>query len=264
MKIGFIGMGNMGRALLKGALNFVNKDDLCFSANSDETKNKISGETGVSAMTNIEVAKQSDVIFLTVKPNIYDEVLDEIKDEIDDKKILISVAPGVMISYFENRIPGVRVIRTMPNTPAMIGEGVTAITYDKNKFSDDEIKSVTDIFNACGSVYYLDESLMDVSIPASGSSPAFVYMFIDYMARSCEKMGMDYETAKNMAASTLRGAAGMVLNSDESPDKLKDRVCSKGGTTIEGVRVIENSDFENIIDDALNAAYKRAVEMRRE
>lgn len=263
--IGFIGMGNMGFALAKGLLSEYDPEDIMFSCRTEEKKKSVSSSIGiVAAANNTELIHASSIIVLAVKPQMYDEIFDEIREAVRDDMIFISLAPGITISYIENALQGKpRVVRAMPNTPALIGHGVTGVAYDEKRFSPDEIKVIEQIFSSVGTFTKVDEDQISAVVCASGSSPAYVYMFIDELAKACEAKGLDYEDAKKMAAGAVVGAGMMVLRSNEAPDTLKERVCSKGGTTIEGVRKLEEMGFSEAISAATDACFKRAVEMTR-
>ncbi|MCL2846748.1 MAG: glutamate-5-semialdehyde dehydrogenase [Firmicutes bacterium] len=236
MKIGFIGHGNMARAMISRIGQKVEISD---------------GER------NQAVIDASDIIFLTIKPQIHHAVLSTLKNL--NSKILVTVAPGITIKTVMDW-SGARVIRTMPNTPAMVGMGVTAICRG-DEITDTEFKFVKDTLEKFGTVYELPEPLMDNVIPISGSSPVLAYLLVDAMTKF--NHGLDPNTAKRMAAQTVMGACQMILDSDESPETLTDRVCSPGGTTIEMVNTLRTNNFTEIIMASMDACLKRAIEMRK-
>lgn len=264
-RIGFIGMGNMGYALAKGLLSEYDPEDLMFSCRTEEKKKKVSSELGMMAAgNNAELVHASDMIVLAIKPQMYDEVFAGIREAVKDDMIIISLAPGVTISYIENALGGKpRVVRAMPNTPALIGHGVTGIAYDENRFSDDEIKVIEQVFSSVGTFVKVDEELISTVVCASGSSPAYVYMFIDALAKACASKGLDETEARKLAAGAVVGAGMMVLRTGEEPESLKLKVCSKGGTTIAGVRKLEEKGFADAISAATDACYARSEEMTR-
>lgn len=262
MKIGFIGTGNMATAMLNGIISskIANASDI-YVSDCDEAKLDFFKKLGVNATTdNKEVAKNADYIFLTVKPQLYDIVLDEIKN-IDG--CYITVAPGITTAYVEEKLGNfAKVVRTMPNTPALVSEGVTAVCRGKY-INDADYEVAKSLISAFSDVFEMKEELLDPIISVSGSSPAYVYMFIDAIARSGQKQGIDYKIALKMAAKTVLGSAKLLLNSVEEPETLIDRVCSKGGTTIEAVTYLKENNFSEIIDNAMQKCTKRALELRK-
>lgn len=262
-KIGFIGMGNMGKAILLGALKEFSKEDIIFSAKTLETKKKIFEETGVEyADSNAECANRSKYLILAVKPQVYDGVLNGIRNMLTPDHVIISLAPGKTIEQLKiNLGKDKRIVRVMPNTPAMIGEGMTSISCQKDEFSDIELQMLEKIFGACGKAEFVDEKLINAVICASGSSPAFVYMFIEALADSAVRYGMPRKQAYMFAAQAVRGAASMVLETGEHPGILKDNVCSPAGTTIAGVAALEEYGLRNAVLKAAEATYKKCTEM---
>ena len=230
----------MAKALIKGILNsgMLTKDDI-FTSDSD-------GD-------NQAAVDFGDYIFLTVKPNMYNHVLSNLVHTED--KVFITVAPGIKTTGIN-----AKVIRTMPNTPALVGEGVTTVCRGAG-VTDSEFEYAKKLLSTCSAVYEFEEPLMDYTVALSGSSPAYAYLFIDAMANFGAKHGIDYETAKKMAAQTLLGAAKMVLESDESPTQLCDKVCTKGGATIKAVEKFRELGLESLIAQAMDACAMRAIEM---
>ena len=265
-KIGFIGTGNMGSALLSGARGAYGPERFIFYDMDPEKRRSVTEKLGVSAAEDtISVARAARYLFMMVKPQNYEEVLDSIREALTEDHIIISVAPGVTGSWIR-RIAGCdcRVVRVMPNTPALIGSGMTGVAYDDGLLSEEEAETIMKIFSSCGMVRRVDEDLLDAVICASGSSPAFYYLFIDAVAKGCEKKGMSREDAVLFAAQTAIGSARMVLESGEDPQVLAERVCSKGGTTIEGVTSLRRDDLDGIVERAVNATYAKAQAMRKE
>jgi len=240
MKLSFIGHGNMAKAMIAGILKsgLVSESDI-FVSDCDEDNQK--------------AVDFADYVFLTIKSQVYSHVISNIIRT--ENKVFITVAPGIKTDFMNGKV-----IRTMPNTPALIGEGVTAICRGSG-ISDSEFDFAKKLFESFSSVYEFEESQMDYVVALSGSSPAYAYMFIEAMADYSKKCGMDYETAIQMAAKTLIGAAKMVLASEESTKALCDKVCSKGGTTIKAVEKLNELGFKNAIEQAMNACTKRAKEL---
>lgn len=260
---GFIGMGNMGSAMLKGASNVFSKEDIVFSEANKEKMHSFSKEIGVECVeSNAQCVEASKYVILAVKPQYMQEVLDEIKDRLTSEQVVISIAAGKTLAYFAENLPDyVRVIRAMPNTPALVNEGMTGICYDHNKFSDEEIATVNKFFNSFGKVVTVDENMMDAVVCASGSSPAYVYMFIEALADSVVKYGIKRDMAYELVAQTVLGSAKMVLETKEHPGLLKDKVCSPGGTTIAGVAALEECGFRNAVIKATDKCYEKCTKM---
>lgn len=255
--IGFIGMGNMGYAMLKCLLNEF-KNEIVFSCPDVARCEQITSETGVKyEKNNADCATNAKYIILAVKPQVYDEVLNDIKDSLTDESILISLAPGITIGEVKAKLnKNVKVVRIMPNTPVLVGEGMTALCYEESEFESTELANIEKIFSSCGKTVKLPEKLMNTAVCASGSSPAYVYMFIEALADGAVKYGIARNDAYKMAAQTVLGAAKMVLETGEHPGKLKDNVCSPGGTTIKAVAALEEYGFRNSVIKATDACYE--------
>lgn len=259
-KFGFIGMGNMGSAMLKGALGCYDRKDFIFTEHDRDKMKAFSEGTGVECcQTNSLCAEESKYIILAVKPVIYPKVIEEIKPVLDNNKIIISIAPGILISQLEEMTDHrCRIVRAMPNTPAMVGEGMTGISYDETIFLEDEKEDINRFFSSFGKVSVVEERIMSAVVCASGSSPAYVYMFIEALADSVVKCGMPRKKAYEFVAQTLLGSAKMVLETGEHPGKLKDDVCSPGGTTIAAVEMLEEYGMRNAIMKATDACYRKS------
>lgn len=263
-EIGFIGVGNMGYALMKGVLKEFPARSIIFTANTEETRRRVFLETQVEyAQSNAECANDCKYVILAVKPQCYSMVLKQIRYAVTPDHVVISLAPGITIEDIKERIGSDRrVVRAMPNTPALIGEGMTGLSFHREEFDPGEIEMVHRIFGAVGKYEDVDEKLMNAVICASGSSPAFVYPFIEALADGAVKCGMPREQAYRFAAQAVAGAAKMVLETGEHPAVLKDRVCSPGGTTIAGVAALEDAGFRSAVLKACDACYRRAEEIR--
>lgn len=262
-KIGFIGMGNMGYAMLKGVLKVFDRDEILFCDASESRMRMISEETGVShTESNAECANNAKYIVLAVKPQFYNQVIKSIVNVITKDHVIISIAPGITIQYLVDNLGfDSRVVRAMPNTPALLGVGMTGICYDAKLFTYDEKETIEKFFNSFGRVKVVNENLMSAVTCASGSSPAYVYMFIEAMADSVVKYGIPRDIAYEMVAQTVMGSAKMVLETKEHPGKLKDNVCSPAGTTIAGVSALEEFGFRNAIIKATDACFEKAEKM---
>ena len=264
VKIGFIGMGNMGNAILNGLLKTHRPEDMIFSAAHQDKMEAVTARTKVPhAGSNRECAKAVKYLILAVKPQYFDAVFSEIRDVVTPEQVVISLAPGVTISNITERLGGnVRVVRAMPNTPAMLGEGMTGISCGEGSCTEEEKETVRDIFSSCGRVEMVEERLMDAVGCVSGSSPAFVYMFIEALADGGVKYGLPRKTAYAMAAQTVLGSAKMILETGKHPGQLKDEVCSPGGTTIAGVSALEEHGRRNALIKAADACYEKTQSMK--
>lgn len=262
--IGFIGCGNMAQAIIGGVISSgLVKPKNVISSDMDNNKlNKISDELNINITNdNKEVAKVSDILVLAVKPHIYNIVIKEIKDMVKDDVIIVIIAAGKNIKSVEEGFnKNIKVVRTMPNTPALVGEGMTAMCFN-NKITDDEKEEVINIFESFGKVEILKEDLIDFVPAVSGSSPAYVFMFIEAMADAAVLDGIPREKAYNFAAQAVLGAAKMVLETGKHPGELKDMVCSPKGTTIEAVAKLEEMGLRNAVISAMRSCSEKSLEM---
>lgn len=263
MKIGFIGIGNMGSAMFKGALTQMNASDLCYTDINEGLKDTIASETGIVALeSNIEVVKTASIIVLAIKPQYMDQVLEGIRPALTHRHILLSPAVGVNIDHIKTIIGfDCRVVRCMPNTPALVLEGMSAFTYSHDDFSQDEKETVKGFFNSFGQSVEVPEHMMDEVVAVSGSSPAYFFMMLEAMGDAAVLTGLPRKDAYRMAAQTMLGAAKMVLETGEHPGVLKDAVCSPGGTTIEAVKVLEEKGFRSAIIEAMVACHNKTKKM---
>jgi len=258
-KIGFIGAGNMGFAILSSLSKVYDKDLLAFYDVSKERCSFVSDKINVATKTsNIEIAEFADFVVLAVKPQFLDGVLSELSSVSFSGKVVLSIVAGVPSSKIAQAL-NARVVRSMPNTPALIGEGMTGVAYDERIFDDDEISLIDKFYNSYGKYQKVNENLIDVVTCVSGSSPAYVYMFIEALADSAVKHGMPRKQAYDFAAQTVMGSAKLVMESKLHPAELKDMVCSPGGTTIAGVAALEEYGFRNSIIKATDACYDKSV-----
>ena len=265
-KIGFIGAGNMGGAILGGILKskMMDNEHIMASAKSERTMERLKNEYNVHVTKDSkEVVEFSDIIVIGVKPNIYDEVLEEIKDVIDNKKIIITIAAGKTIESVENIIGNdKKIVRTMPNTPSLVGEGMTSLSPNKN-ISKEELDFVKSLFDSLGKSEVVNEDLIHAVIGASGSSTAYAFMFIEAIADGAVRAGMPRDKAYKFAAQGVLGAAKMVLETEKHPGELKDMVCSPGGTTIEAVKVLEEEKFRGAVLKAVDSCINKSIEMSK-
>jgi pyrroline-5-carboxylate reductase len=263
-KIGFIGCGNMAQAMIGGIVKskLVSSENVIVSNPSNKNLNKVKEQYNIIATNdNKEVAKFSDIVILAVKPYKYFEVIDEIKSYLSSEAIIVTIAAGITLEAMSSVLSdAAKVIRAMPNTPALVSEGMSAICANRN-ITKEELQEVTNIFESFGEVEILEEKLMDVVPAVSGSSPAYVYMFIEALGDGAVLKGMPRDKAYKMAAQAVLGAAKMVLETGEHPGKLKDNVCSPGGTTIEAVYSLEKNNFRGTVISAMDSCTEKAIEM---
>lgn len=261
IKIGFIGCGNMAGAMIGGILKkkLVPAGNIMASAKSRETVEKAEKQFSIATtQNNIEVAEFSDVLVLAVKPVYMEEVVREIADHVREDTIVVTLAPGKTLQWLRDTFGRpIKIVRTMPNTPALVGEGMTALCPDDSA-TDEDLKVVREIFESFGRCEIVKENMMDVVTGVSGSSPAYASLFIEALADAAVHDGMPRKQAYEFAAQTLLGSAKMVLETGKHPGELKDMVCSPGGTTIEAVRVLEEKGFRSAVIEAALACIDKA------
>lgn len=254
MKLGFIGTGNMASAIMGGIINkqIIPAEEIIGADLFAPGREKAHKQFGIHVTdSNKEVVTQAEVIVLSVKPQFYEDVINEIKDDIKDNQIVITIAPGKTLSWLEEKFgKPVKIVRTMPNTPAMVGEGMTAAC--PNGHMDEEgITYVKMLLESFSQVEIVPERLMDAVVSVSGSSPAYVFVLIEAMADAAVSGGMPRPQAYKFAAQAVLGSAKMVLETGKHPGELKDMVCSPAGTTIEAVRVLEERGFRSAVIEAM-------------
>jgi pyrroline-5-carboxylate reductase len=261
IKLGFVGTGNMGSALIKSLVktNFLPADKISMFDVDKNKMEQLKNETGINYFgTAKELVQWSDIIVLAVKPNILKNVLEELKPVIDGKKVIVSFAVGIPVSFYEDIIgTDKKIVRSMPNTPAMVGEGMTLICHNPN-VTELEFGIVKQMFDCAGKCESLNEKLMNEVTALTGSSPAYVFMFIEAMADGAVLSGIPRDMAYRLAAQAVLGSAKMVLETGLHPGILKDQVCSPGGTTIEAVNALEKNGFRYTVMDAMNECTKKA------
>lgn len=264
MKIGIIGFGNMAEAILGGILesSFVNKEDVVASGKDDSMLKKALDKYGIGVeKDNCKVVEASDVILLSVKPQILADVIAEIKDVCTQDKLIISIVAGKTQTWIADKFGcSHKVVRCMPNTPALIGEGCTGICFSDSVTSEEK-ELALQMFNCVGKAIEVPEKLMDVVVGVSGSAPAYVFMFIEAMADGAVAMGMPRTQAYEFAAQAVLGSAKLMLETGKHPGELKDMVCSPAGTTIEAVRVLEEKGLRSAVMDAVIRCTERSKEL---
>ena len=264
MKVGFIGAGNMASAMIGGILNskLLSPSNIIASAKTDKTLDSIKEKYEINTTKDsVSLVKECDIVVVAVKPNVYEEVLKQIKDYIGNEKIIVTIAAGVTIKSVEDIIGNdKKIIRTMPNTPALVNCGMSSLSPNKN-ICEQDINAVKTIFDSFGKSQIVEESLIDVVIGASGSSPAYAFMFIEAMADCAVSYGMKREMAYEFCAQSLMGAAKMVLETKKHPGELKDMVCSPGGTTIEAVKTLEIEGMRSAVIKGMTACIEKSIKM---
>ncbi len=263
-KIGFIGMGNMGSAILKGIVEEHKemKEQICFCRNDKVKASKVAEEFGVSFLkSNAEVVEKSKYIILAIKPQMFEKIIEEINPKLTEDKIIISLAPSYNIEQLKDLLSAGKVVRVMPNTPYMVSEGMSGVCFE-DELDAEEIKTIEIIFGSAGKMQVVDEKLMNAVVCASGSSPAYVFMFIEALADSVVKCGMPRAKAYEFVAQTVLGSAKMVLETGIHPGQLKDMVCSPGGTTIAGVDALEKNNFRGAIFEATEACFNKCSNIK--
>ncbi|MFH1626236.1 MAG: pyrroline-5-carboxylate reductase [Pseudomonadota bacterium] len=260
-KIGVIGSGNMAEAIVKGVIRagIVPPENIVSSDILEERRKVFRDSYHVTTTdANVEVVSQAGIIILATKPQTIESVLKEIGDVVDTSKLIISIAAGVRLKYIEGKLKsGSRVVRVMPNTPALIGEGAAAISPG-SRATEDDLDVVKKIFDAIGTTVVIEEEYMDAVTGLSGSGPAYVFLVVDALIDAGVKVGLRRDTARTLAVQTVFGSAKMLLETGEHPAKLKDKVTSPGGTTIAGLHVMEAGNVRAIIMDAVEAATHRS------
>jgi len=264
MKIGFIGLGNMANAMISGMLKkeIVQATDIVASAKTQESVKKAVDTFGIlSAENNTEVAAAADVLFLAVKPQMYPDVIHEIRDSIKDGAVIVSIAPGKTIEWLMNLFgKTIKIVRCMPNTPALVLEGCTGVCKSESVTQED-MEYVMSLLQSFGKAYEVAEHLMDAVVGVSGSSPAYVFMFIEAMADAAVLGGMPRPLAYQFAAQSVLGSAKMVLETGMHPGQLKDMVCSPAGTTIEAVKILEEKGLRSAVIEAEVACIEKSRNM---
>ncbi len=260
--IGFIGAGKMATAMIKGivAKGLYGKKDIVACCRSESTKARIEGLGVDCYLEPGPVFEQSDLIVIAVKPNQIKDILTTNIAANSTKKLLISVAAGVKISTLESYVPDSKIVRVMPNVCSTVLEGASSYTLGTKATAEDG-KKVKEILEAIGFAFEIPEKDIDAVTGLSGSSPAFMFMIIDAMIDAGVQLGLSKELSRKLAAQTMLGSAKTVMETDREPDELKQSVCSPGGTTIEGVKVMEDRKVKEAIKDSIKASAEKSKRM---
>lgn len=256
MKLGFIGVGNMAGAIIGGIIQtgLISPEEIIGSDISAAGRDHMQMIYGIRVTpSNRKVAERAEVIFLSVKPQYYPAVIADIRDVITDRQLVITIAPGKTLKWLEEQFgKQVKIVRTMPNTPAMVRQGMTAVCPN-DCVSKEELEDVIKILKTIGETEVVPENLIDAVVAISGSSPAYVFIMIEAMADAAVAEGMPRAQAYKFAAQAIYGSAKMVLETGKHPGELKDMVCSPAGTTIEAVRILEQKGFRSALIESMKA-----------
>lgn len=261
MKLGVIGLGNMATAMIGGIIKagLFAPSDITGSDMAGSQRDKAHENLGINTCdSNEDAIRDCGYVILAVKPQVYETVLSQISGHIQKDQVIISIAPGKTLDYLGRSLGSqTKIVRLMPNTPALVGEGCTGVCKNGN-VSDDEFAFVMKMLEGFGKAYEVKESQMDAVVAVSGSSPAYVFMLIEAMADGAVAEGLDRATAIRMAAQAVLGSAKMVLETGKHPAELKDMVCSPAGTTIDAVAVLEEAGFRGAVIDAMGACAEKS------
>jgi pyrroline-5-carboxylate reductase len=256
-ELGIIGVGNMGSALLKGILNskIIKSENIIIYDINKDILNKKAQEFNIQvAKDNINLVQSAKFVLLAVKPQVIDLVLGEIASNLKPQNVLISIAAGITISHISSLIKNqIGIIRVMPNTPALVGAGSSAISHNQS-VSIEDLNYTKNLFNSVGIIVEVEEKHMDAVTALSGSGPAYIFVIIEALADGGVKMGLSRDIAVKLAAQTVFGSAKMILETGKHPGLLKDMVTSPGGTTIAALHELEKGKLRATIMNAVEAA----------
>ena len=261
MKVGFIGGGNMASAMIGGMIRkgVVSADDILVSVRTEKSVERLNNQFGVRATTENEaVVAGSDLVFLAVKPTQIKNIINLVKNFISPEKLIVSILPGKSLQWLETEIgKPTKLIRTMGNTPALVGEGMTGVCAN-DLVTEEELQLVLTLLKSFGRAEVVPEYLMDTVTGVSGSSPAYVFLFLEALADAAVAEGMPRKQAYEFAAQSVLGSAKMLLETGKHPGELKDMVCSPGGTTIEAVAVLERENMRSAVIEATRACIRKS------
>lgn len=264
MRLGFAGCGNMAGAIIGGILEkgIVRKEDIKASTKTEASAAKVRENLGIACGTdNKEAIRDADVVFLAVKPQFCEGVIKEIREEIKENQVIISIVAGKKLEWLEAQFgKQCKIIRTMPNTPALVGEGITGVCPN-NQVTEKELEEALVLLRSFGRADTVTETILDVVGAVSGSSPAFVFLFIEAMADGAVAEGMPRKQAYEFAAQAVYGSAKMLLETGMHPGELKDMVCSPAGTTIEGIGVLEERGMRSAVMESVRACVKKTRQL---
>ena len=258
--IGFIGSGNMGGAIIRGIIKsgYRKPEEIFVSDPRKDALKQIEKDfPGIKTSINNKSVLSAPLLVLAVKPQVYEKVISGIKDDINKDTVVVSIAAGMEIKKIKEWFGmDIKVVRTMPNTPALVGEGMSAVCPSENVTAN-EAAAVKEIFDSIGRTVIMPEKLMNAYTSLAGSSPAWVFMFIEALADGAVRDGIPRKDAYSIAAQAVLGSAKLVLDSGKHPGELKDMVCSPGGTTIEALAVLEENGFRSAVIKAIGACTEK-------
>lgn len=256
----------MGGSILNGyakSRDFEPNEVLIFGVNREKLEKNAQRYRVKPCLRIEELVKDADVIFIGIKPDKFDEVLPKISKEYTPDKVCVSMAAGISLNYIKSFLgEDSKVVRIMPNTPAMIRQGITSISHEGD-IPKEAMEKIRSILGEIGKVVEVPERLIHSVIGAGGSSPAYTYIYIDGLINAAMKYGMEYSDARILAAQSVLGAAQMVLESDKSLGQLAEDVCSPGGTTIESVNYLKGVNFQDIVENAAIKAIEKSKKMEK-
>jgi pyrroline-5-carboxylate reductase len=262
--IAFLGAGNMAEALVKGLLRakVAAPGEILCTDRRAERGPELKERYGVAFTTsNKDATERADIVVLSVKPQVMNKLLAEIAPALNDRKLVISIAAGVPLAAIERKVGhGVRIVRTMPNTPALVGAGATALAAGEHA-TDDDLRQAKALFDAIGKTVVVDEPLLDAVTGLSGSGPAYIFLIIEALSDAGVKVGLARTQAQDLAAQTVLGSAKLLIETGEHPGRLKDQVTSPGGTAIAGLHTLEAGGLRTTLMNAVEAATTRSREL---
>lgn len=262
-EIGFIGAGNMAEAMIRGLLRggVFSADTVVASGPREERVRELAQKYGIRATCANRDAAAARIVVLSVKPQILGRVMDEVASALDPETLVISIAAGVPVAAIQARLAaGTRVVRAMPNTPALVDAAATAIAGGEHALESD-LAEARRIFDAVGITVIVDESQLDAITGLSGSGPAYVFLILEALSDAGVKVGLSRRTAQLLAAQTLLGSAKLLIETNEHPGRLKDMVTSPGGTAITGLHTLESGGLRTTLINAVEAATRRSREL---
>lgn len=263
-RLSVLGYGNMGQAIVGGLIKkgIITPDRIAVY-DPEEEKQKTAKEMGINVVSSPDfLLNESKILLIAVKPQVLRDALYPLKNKVDESIVLVSIVAGVPIEFYKRffGISTLKIIRTMPNTPALVGCGITGICLS-SECSDNEVKVAEVIFSAVGEVVFVAEPQIDIITAISGSGPAYFFYLCEGLIRAGEALGLSREIAFKLAVNTLYGAGVLAKNSGESPETLRMKVTSKGGTTERAINCFGSRDFWDIVKEAVTSAYHRAKEL---
>ena len=261
--VGFIGAGNMASAILSGALRCqaVRPEFVYLSDPLPEKADSFRAQGVHVTTSNVEVVDAADIIVLAIKPQMFETVLPELIGHTEGKCV-VSIAAGISGEYILSRLPGIRLIRAMPNTPLQIGKGITSLTRC-NDVSDALFDAVTELFRAAGETVVVSEDQINAVIALSGSSPAYFFRFANAMVQKGKELGLDEDIALKLTALAMEGSAGMLTKSGKTAEELTRQVCSPGGTTLAALSAFDDARLDSMVAEAMVRCVCRAEELQK-